>query len=147
DKTIKMWNVATGQVVQTFEGHGGGVDALAVSPGGALIASGSEGMTVRLWDATAGRVLCTTQTHTDAIESIAFSPDGGRLVSGGADGRTVIADAISGAIRATLYSDADGEWIAITPAGYFVASAQGATMMNLIHDLKPTPLSYFAASL
>ena len=50
DKTIKIWDVATGQCERTLEGHAGSVYALAACAGGKL-ASGSDDNTIKIWTA------------------------------------------------------------------------------------------------
>ncbi len=73
--------------VLTLDGHEDYVRALAYSPDGSLIATGSRDRTVKVWDAETGTEL-TTLTTPDGVAWVAFSPDGSRLATGGADGAT-----------------------------------------------------------
>ena len=53
DKTVKIWDTLSGEVVQTLQGHTGVVTSLAVAiddAGVTTITSGSRDKSVRLWD-------------------------------------------------------------------------------------------------
>lgn len=52
DKTIKLWDLATGQDVLTLRGHNAGALSVAFSPDGNRLAAGSIDRTVLVWDAT-----------------------------------------------------------------------------------------------
>jgi WD40 repeat protein len=50
DKTVKIWNVATGEEERTLEGHTDSVNSVVFSKDGKLIASGSDGGTIKMWN-------------------------------------------------------------------------------------------------
>ena len=88
DKTIKLWDAASGEEVMTLRGHEGAVMSVAFSPNGTRVVSGSDERTIKLWDAASGEEVATLRGHQDRVTSVAFSSDGMRVASGSSD-RTI----------------------------------------------------------
>ena len=88
DRTVRLWEVSTGQELRRFQGHTDGVWSVCFSPDGRYCLSGSRDRTVRLWEVSTGQELRRFQGHTDEVRSVCFSPDGRYCLSGG-DDRTV----------------------------------------------------------
>ncbi|KAF6789677.1 vegetative incompatibility protein het-e-1 [Colletotrichum sojae] len=102
DRTVRLWDAATGAHRQTLEGHGNVVCAVAFSPDGQVIASASYDRTVRLWDAATGTHRQTLEGHGETVIAVAFSPDGQVIASASDDGTVQLWDAATGAHRHTL---------------------------------------------
>ncbi|THU99244.1 WD40 repeat-like protein, partial [Dendrothele bispora CBS 962.96] len=73
DKTVQIWNVATGQEETMLEGHAGGVFSLAFSPDGTQLASGSSDKTVRIWNTVTGQEEAMLEGRTVGVSSVASS--------------------------------------------------------------------------
>ena len=68
DKTLKLWDPASGRELRTLEGHTGPVFSCAFSPDASLVVSGSGDRTLKLWDAASGRELHTLGgSHTPRL--------------------------------------------------------------------------------
>src|SRR5215469_4736708 len=124
DKTLRLWEVATGTQVRTLTGRTGGANGVAFSPDGTLLASGGDDKTVRLWGVATGTKVRTLTGHTEPVRGVAFSPDG-RLIASGADDTTVrLWEVASGTHVRTLTGHTDSvRGVAFSPVGILLASA------------------------
>lgn len=92
DKTIRVWDTSTGEVVRVLRGqigtgNEGKIYAAALSPDDRLLAVGgylSRGG-IRLIDFQTGEVKALLIGHSNVISGLAFSPDGNKLISGSSD--------------------------------------------------------------
>jgi Tol biopolymer transport system component len=136
DKTIKLWDVATGKEQATLKGHTDGVRSVAYSPDGKTLASGSDDQTIKLWDVATGKEQATLQGPFGGVEhvALAFSPDGETLASGSWD-QTILNpltinlklwDVTTGKERATLKGHSSFVFsVAFSPDGKTLASGSG----------------------
>ena len=86
---------------QILGGHSGHVTAVAWSPDGHHILTGSDDGTARIWDATTGENTLTL-THTDWVRAVAWSPDGRHILTATRSGTARIWDATTGENTLTL---------------------------------------------
>ena len=96
DRTILLWDVASGRCLRVLEGHTDDIFSVAWSPDGRQALSGGRDKAVRLWEVASGRCLCVLEGHTDGIFSVAWSPDGRQALSGGRDKTVRLWDVASG---------------------------------------------------
>ena len=105
DRTVRIWDAATGRERATLTGHTGWVRAVAVAPDGSWLATAGDDRTVRIWDAATGRERATLTGHTGTVETVAVAPDGSWLATAGDDRTVRIWDAATGESQAVMRLD------------------------------------------
>ncbi|WP_366850834.1 hypothetical protein [Methanothrix sp.] len=92
------------------------VRAVAFSPDGSKVLTGSLDGTVRIWDASSGQE-AHKQAHDVMVRAVAFSPDGSKVLTGYYDGTVRIWDASSGQEYHKLAHDGMVRAVAFSPDG------------------------------
>jgi WD40 repeat protein/predicted Ser/Thr protein kinase len=127
DHHLRVFDLASGDTdVNIPEAHVEGITAVAWSPDGSLLASGSgySGGPIRLWEARSGRSVGALEGHTSWICELVFSQDGRWLYSASADQTIRIWDVDERRCLATLRGSGDEVYgLALSPDGATLASA------------------------
>ena len=77
DETIKIWDIQSGECLNTLYGHSYSVESVAISPDGKTIVSGSGNGTIKIWDIKSGKLIYTTYNFIKSEEYFAaIDPDG-----------------------------------------------------------------------
>jgi WD40 repeat protein len=108
---------------EIWRGHSESVLAVAYSPDGLTLATGSGDGSVKLWDVSKKIVRATLQGHGAQVESVTFSSDGKTLASAGWDRTVKLWDVATGKIKNTLQGHRSSVMaVAFAPDGRTLAS-------------------------
>lgn len=85
DKMVRIWDIATGDLIRVLSGHKDQVWGVEFSPDGSFLASASEDKTIRIWDTATWSCCHILEGHKSWILTSIFSPDCIRIASEGSD--------------------------------------------------------------
>jgi WD40 repeat protein len=112
-----------GTCLKTLRGHSSRIWAIAFSPNGQILASGSADHTIRLWSAHNGTCLTVLQGHTSGVTSVSFSPNGQILASASEDSSIKLWNVGHRTQLKTLQGHNSWVWVvAFSPDGQTLAS-------------------------
>jgi len=156
--SIRQWDASSGKQIRGFSvgrDNVTQVNSVAFSPDGKQILAGSDDNIVNLFDAESGQLIKSFKGHSNQVKSVAFNPDGKRIISGSYDttiriwdiatgkeiacfitfsgGDAQIASASRGLTveTVTAATSNEGEWLSITPDGFYQASPRGDRYLNV----------------
>jgi hypothetical protein len=126
DHTLKVWDLDSGRVLSTLQGHANSVSACAVTPDGRRVVSASYDKTLKVWDLESGRELATLQGHADLVSACAVTPDGRRVVSASDDQTLKVWNLETGACLLTHRANTAFFAVTATDATIIAGDATGA---------------------
>jgi mono/diheme cytochrome c family protein len=97
-----QWKTADGSLVHKFEGHKDALYALALSPDGQMLATGSYDQKIKLWNVADGAEIKMLTGHNGGVYGLSFRPDGKVLASASADRTVKLWDVATGKRLDTL---------------------------------------------
>lgn len=101
DRRIRVWDIRTKTLRNTFEGHEQDIYSLDFAKNGRNIASGSGDKTVRLWDIESNQQTMVLSIE-DGVTTVAISPDGRFVAAGSLDKSVRVWDCASGYLMERL---------------------------------------------
>jgi WD40 repeat protein len=104
---VRLYDFATGKLVALLKGHSQVVFALAFSPDGKRLISGSGDTTAIIWDLATRRQVFRLSGHTEAIKAVAFTNDSRRVVTGSSDETLRLWSAADGTLIAQMTEHKD----------------------------------------
>src|SRR5262249_53643280 len=96
DKTIRLWDVASGKQRQTFPGDAYALGALAFAPDGNSLTWANSAGLIRTWDLQTGKVAHDHDGHQSVVSSVALTDRGKTLITAGADGTIRFSESATG---------------------------------------------------
>lgn len=99
---INLFDARTGTLIKKLSRHDSAVNAVAFSPNGRLVASGSDDRTAIIWQLDSGKSKHVLKGHDQTVRAVAFSPDGNLLASGSGNAAVVLWEVASGNLSRVL---------------------------------------------
>lgn len=127
-----VWDVESGEKMQTCYGHEGEIECVAFSADSRRIATGGakDDRTVRIWDAETGQELLVLRGHADAVHGVAFDGDGSHVYSGSRDS-VIKWDAVLGQRTRTLDSQVRSLAVSFFADGKRIASSDNDDKLRI----------------
>ncbi|KAF8833066.1 WD40 repeat-like protein [Paxillus ammoniavirescens] len=128
DKTVRIWDVETGEQEGTTMEHEAWVQGLAVTRDGKKILSGGDDKRIKVWDVEAHELIEEWENDTGSIWRIVVSPDDQLAANGGQKGEIVIRVIQEGGrIRHSIKAGRPVRSLCFSPNGEKLACAVGNT--------------------
>ncbi|MFI0482938.1 tetratricopeptide repeat protein [Actinomadura sp. 9N215] len=123
DRSVRYWDLETGECLRRLTGHTDSVPSVAITGDGRYGLSGGNDGSMRWWDLETGKCVRTFTGHTDSVHAVAMTPDRRHAVSGSNDGSLRWWDLDTGDCLRIMTGHTSGVWsAAVTPDGRYALS-------------------------
>ena len=102
DCTAKIWDICTGECLQTLHGHRDRLTAASFSTDCSRTVTASWDRTAKIWETYSGECCQTLYGHQGHVTSAMFSADSDLIVTASFDGTAKIWDTWTGECKQTL---------------------------------------------
>lgn len=145
DKTIRFWDMATGQEQDSFKAHGGPVSCIAFNSDGTRLATGSRDGMIKIWNTCSWTEPITILRPSNPVHCVAFSPDGVRLATIGQESPDItLWDTATGKKVASFKGDRyRGRCVAFSPDGSRIACGGWDDTVTLMDSVSGEELVTF----
>ncbi len=124
DRRVHIWNVATGNIQQSFATGGDSPRFVTFSPNGRWLAAAGDDAVVNVWDMTTNKALGEEiLAHEKGIVSIRLSQDGRTAITASGDGSVRVWDSDTGKQRHLLRHNNSVRSADLSPDGRLIASS------------------------
>ena len=130
DNCVVLQDIVAGNVLKKIYGHTDRITVIVFSSNDKFVSADNSGV-IKVWDIGSGKEIRTIKTNTTNIKMLSMSPDREKLLYLSNEGTIRLCNIVTGREVAQFISFSDGEWIVITPLGYFNASPNGAKYINV----------------
>ncbi|MGL5870870.1 MAG: WD40 repeat domain-containing protein [Xenococcaceae cyanobacterium] len=126
DRTIKLWNLATKELIRTFgdvsSGHLGAVLSVAINVNGKNLISGSADKTTKIWDVETGKEINSFTDYVEQVTSVAISPDYDVFASASLENNFKFRNINNGEIKRTISENSIVLSVVFSPDGKLLAT-------------------------
>ncbi|WP_420642255.1 protein kinase domain-containing protein [Candidatus Leptofilum sp.] len=120
------------QLQRIFSGHTGGINDVAFSSDGRLLATASQDTEIKLWDVGSGQEIGVLTEHGRAVNAVAFNPDSTILATAGDDGFIILWNTATQQLVAVLNGQEGAVTdLAFNPAGDRLLASYDSSALRL----------------
>jgi WD40 repeat protein len=134
-EALQEWELSTGKLRRKYQDLGD-VSSVAFSLDGQTLLTGDQTGTLVFSEVATGAILHKVAAHTDIVSSIAASPNGRTALTTSYDGTVKLWDMAGGALLANMVGLDGGQWLTVSPEGYFDASEKGAKLVSAVRGFE-----------
>jgi WD40 repeat protein len=145
--TIKQWDVDSGKELRKLEtgleGRFTTANDVKYSPSGDGTIMATAKNQIDIWDAGSGKKKAEIKYQDQEFAAISYTPEQHRILSVDASGVVRHWDRNTAALLLMVVSFGEGEWVQVTPEGFFDASKDGASHLTAVRGLDVYPIDRF----